>query len=341
MRAAETRRLGRIGLHVSRLGFGSTAIGNLYRARTEGEAQAALQAAWDAGVRYIDTAPLYGLTLSEQRLGAFLADRPRDGFVISTKVGRMLEPPASRGFVAEVYKDAPELTPRFDYTGDAVRRSFEASLERLGLDRVDILYLHDLAPMNHASAEAYEQHFRSFFDEGGHEAMLALKAEGRVRAVGVGVGSAEAAQRLIQEGEFDACLLAGRYTLLEQGALDSFLPLCEARGVGVVIGGPYNSGVLATGAVEGATYNYRPAPPEVMDRVRRIEQVCAAHDTPLIAVALQFPLHHPAVASTIPGLGAASEVAEAVELIARDIPLALYTDLKAEGLLARDAPVGG
>jgi D-threo-aldose 1-dehydrogenase len=340
VRAKDRVPLGRSGLDVTRLGFGTTAIGNLYRARTDAEAQATLQAAWDAGVRYADTAPLYGLTLSETRLGCFLKDRPRDEAIISTKVGRMLRPPRSDGFVAEVYKDAPQLTPYFDYSGDAIRRSFGGSLARLGVERIDLLYLHDLAPMNHASAESYEQHFRQFFDEGGHDAMLALKAEGRVGAIGVGVGSAEAAQRLIELGDFDACLLAGRYTLLEQGALDGFLPLCERRGVGVVIGGPYNSGILATGAVEGATYNYRPAPPSVMDRVARIEAVCAAHGVPLIAAALQFPLHHPAVASTIPGIGSVEEVQKAVELIETPIPAAFYDDLKREGLLAAGAPVG-
>jgi D-threo-aldose 1-dehydrogenase len=340
MRAADIRRLGASALSVSTLGFGTTAIGNLYRARTDAEADAALGAAWDAGVRYVDTAPLYGLTLSEQRLGAFLKGRPRGEVVISTKVGRLLEPPATDGFVAQVYKDAPKLTPRFDYTGDGIRRSFEESLARLGVEHIDLLYLHDLAPMNHASQEAYDHHFKSFFDAGGHEVMQTLKREGRVTAVGVGVGSAEAAARLLAAGDFDACLLAGRYTLLEQGALADFLPLCERRGVGVVIGGPYNSGILATGAVEGATYNYRPAPPDVAARVRRVEAVCTAHEVPLIAAALQFPLHHAAVASTIPGLATAQEVAQAVELINLPIPPEFYAALKAQDLIAADAPVG-
>ncbi len=341
MRASDRRRLGRSPVEVTVLGFGGTGIGNLYRPRSDGEAAATVQAAWDAGVAYFDTAPLYGLTLSEQRLGAFFRGRPREAFTLSTKVGRMLRPPADpTAFVTTVYPDAPSLRPHFDYTGPAIRRSFAESLERLGVEMVDLLYLHDLAPMNHTSPEAYERHFRSFFEEGGYAAMAELKAGGRVRAIGVGVGSAEAATRLLKEGDFDAVLLAGRYTLLEQGALGDFLPLCERRGVGVVIGGPYNSGILATGAVEGATYNYRPASPEVLERVRRIEQICKAHNTPLIAAALQFPLHHPAVVSTIPGLATAAEVVQAVEMLEWPIPEAFYDDLRAEGLLADHAPAG-
>ncbi len=340
MNPGDRRGLGERGPLVTTLGFGGTAIGNLYRARSDTEAADTLQAAWEAGVRYFDTAPLYGLSLSEQRIGAFLRGRDRKDFVISTKVGRMLDP-LGEGEPAAVaaYVDVPRYRPRFDYTSDAILRSFEASLERLGLDHIDVLYLHDLTPMNHGGDEPFEVHYRSFFEQGGHEAMVDLRKAGRVGAIGIGVGHWQAAQRLITDGDFDACLLAGRYTLLEQEALESFLPLCQRRGVGVVIGGPYNSGILATGAVEGATYNYRPAPPHILARVRRIERVCAAHGVPLIAAALQFPLHHPAVASTIPGAGSVEEVRAAADTLATPVPSALYADLKTEGLIAAEAPV--
>jgi len=339
MKASDRCRIGARGPEVTLLGFGGAAIGNLYRARSDDEARETLQAAWEAGVRYIDTAPLYGLTLSERRIGDFVKDKPRDSFTISTKVGRMLDPLApGEPSPAAAYVDTPRFKPRFDYRGEAILASFEASLERLGLDHVDVLYLHDLTPINHGSQEAYQAHFRTFFDAGGHEAMIRLRAEGRVGAIGVGVGHWPAAQQLIEEGDFDACLLAGRYTLLEQEALASFLPLCERRGVGVVIGAPYNSGILATGAVEGATYNYRPAPPAILERVRRIKAVCQAHGAPLIAAALQFPLHHPAVASIVPGVGSPQEVAAAVATLETALPPALYAELKAEGLLAEAAP---
>ncbi len=340
MRASDRRALGRSGVEVSLLGFGGTAIGNLFAAQTDETARATMDAAWDQGVRYFDTAPLYGLGLSEQRMGAALADRPREEFVISTKVGRVLDPGdgAAAARASMFYLDTPNVKPRFDYTHDGIMRSFGESLGRLGMDRIDVLLLHDLAPHNQGSVEAYEAQYEVFFGKGGYEAMTALRDQGAVKAIGVGVGDWRAAQRLVEQGDFNAVLLAGRYTLLEQDALASFLPLCEARGVGVVIGGPYNSGILATGAVEGARYNYRPAPPEVMEKVARIEKVCAAHKVSLTAAALQFPLHHPAVSSTIPGAGTPQEVATAAHTLAEPVPSSLYEALIAEGLLNPDAP---
>jgi D-threo-aldose 1-dehydrogenase len=338
VRAADRRTVGRTDAWVTRLGFGGTAIGNLFAARTEREAADTLASAWDAGIRYFDTAPLYGLTLSETRIGRFLASRPRNDFSISTKVGRMLVPLGEGEPPVAAYVDVPRLRPHYDFTGDAILRCFEGSLVRLGLERVDILYLHDLTPMNMRSEEAYRHHFRVFFEQGGHEAMVRLRGEGSVGAIGIGVGDWRAAEELMTHGDFDACLLAGRYTLLEQEALASFLPLCERRNVGVVIGGPYNSGILATGAVPGALYNYHPAPPDVLARVAAIEATCRDFGTPLAAVALQFPLHHPAVVSVIPGAGSSREVATAVETMECRIPPGLYSALKARGLLAAGAP---
>jgi D-threo-aldose 1-dehydrogenase len=340
LRADERIAIGSRLVWVTRLGFGGTGVGNLFRARSDIEAQATLEAAWGAGIRYFDTAPLYGLTLSETRIGSFLASRQRADYSVSTKVGRTLAALASGETPMRAYVDAPALKPQFDYSRDAILRGFEASLARLQVDKVDILYLHDLTPMNIGSDEEYRRHFRVFFDAGGHEAMVRLRAEGKAGAIGIGVGHWPAAQELIEHGEFDACLLAGRYTLLEQDALASFLPLCERRGVRVVVGGPYNSGILATGATADAVYNYQPAPQQVLDRVRRIEQVCAEFETPLAAAALQFPLHHPAVASVIPGAGSVDEVRQAVATLERPIPTELYSAMKARGLLAADAPIG-
>lgn len=341
MRPSKARRLGRTDLQVTVLGFGGTAIGNLFRPISDNDAREVLTAVWEAGVRYFDTAPLYGLSLSESRLGDFLTTHARNDFVVSTKVGRMLEPATAEQRVSRaIYPDVPALRPRFDYSRDAILRSYEYSLKRLKVDYVDLLYVHDLAAMNHASTEEYERHYKSFFQSGGYEALLNLKREGHVRALGIGVGSWEAAERLCTDGEFDVCLLAGRYTLLEQTALKTFLPLCVRRDISVIIGGPYNSGILATGAVKGAKYNYKPAPQEILDRVQAIERVCAAHNVPLAAAALQFPLHHPAVAGVIPGIGTTRELDDAVAALIRHVPIALYEDLRAEGLISKDAPTG-
>jgi D-threo-aldose 1-dehydrogenase len=339
MKPYERRTLGRTGIELTLLGFGGATIGNLRRAYTDAEARAALEAAWGAGVRYIDTAPYYGVSLSERRIGDFLGEG-RPGALVSTKVGRVLAPLAPGQPPFPAFVDAPPLHPRFDYTRDGVLRSFDESLRRLGRERIDVLYLHDLAPMNHGGQEPYEQHFRAFFEDGGYEAMVELRASGRAAAIGIGLGDWRAAERLIESADFDACLLAGRYTLLEQTALEGFLPLCARRGVGLVIGGPYNSGVLATGAIEGAQYNYRPPPPEVLEKVRRIERVCEAHGVALIAAALQFPLLHPSIASVIPGTATPAEVSAAVATLETPIPAGLYADLKAEGLIAADAPIG-
>jgi len=340
VRPDDLRTLGRTGIELTLLGFGGATIGNLGRAYTDAEARETLEAAWRAGVRYLDTAPLYGVSLSERRIGEFLATRPAGEAVVSTKVGRLLDPVAPGQAPHPAFVDVPPLVPRFDYSRDGILRSFDESLGRLGLERIDILFLHDLAPMNQGGDAAYEAQFRILFERGGHDAMVELRAAGRVRAIGLGLGDWRAAERLIAEGDFDACLLAGRYTLLEQTALESFLPLCQRRGVGVVIGGPYNSGILATGAVAGARYNYRPAPAEILERVKRIEAVCRSYATPLIAAALQFPLHHPSVASTIPGMATPSEIAAAVETLSRPVPRALYEDLKSKGLIAAEAPIG-
>lgn len=338
MRTRHWDRLGNGGLDFTEMGFGTAPLGNLYSAIDEATAQATLQAAWDAGCRYFDTAPLYGLGLAETRLNHFLRGRPRDDYVLSTKIGRVLRvcPPEARTGIGKFF-DTPARREVFDYTHDGVMRSFEASLERLGVDRIDILYAHDLDIFTHGSKAASDRCIAELMDSG-YAALARLRDEGVIRAFGAGVNEWEVCQTLAGRGDFDLFLLAGRYTLLEQEALETFLPLCEARGIGIVLGGPYNSGILATGPIPGAFYNYDPAPEAVRARVAAIGAVCAAHGVKLIEAALQFPLTHPAVVTVIPGGKAAAEVRANRAHLDAPIPPALWADLKAQGLLRADAP---
>ncbi len=337
MKTNHWKRLAK-GLTFTELGMGTAPLGNLYRAVDEDEANATLEKSWEIGCRYFDTAPLYGLGLAETRMNRFLKGKPRDEYVLSTKAGRIMEvcTPENRTGIGKFF-DTPTRREIFDYTYNGIMRSFEASLERVGVDRVDILYCHDLDEFNQGSVEVLEAR-RADFLASGIRAMTMLRDQGVVTAIGAGVNEWQAAQTLLEQCDMDLFLLAGRYTLLEQEALDSFLPMCEDRGVGIVLGGPYNSGILATGAREGSFYNYDPAPADIIERVKRIEAVCARHDTKLIEAALRFPLHHPCVVTTIPGAQAVNEVENNDANIAVDIPTALWADLKAEGLMREDAP---
>ena len=331
-------RLGNGGLVFTELGFGTAPIGNLYRAISDHDAHDTMTTAWDAGVRYFDTAPLYGLGQSETRLNRVL--RGRDGYLISSKVGRLLRP-CRAGEVHEgqgKWFEVPNRIGVYDYSYDGVMRSVAFSLERLGIDRIDILYAHDLDFFTHKTAEVLDS-CREAFMAGGYRALLALRDQGVIKAFGAGINEWEQCQWLAERGDFDLFLLAGRYTLLEQAALTSFLPLCQARGIGIVIGGPYNSGVLATGARPGAFYNYDPAPDWVLQRVARIETVCKAHKVRLVDAAFQFPLRHPAVVSIIPGAQSVAEVQANVRAANAEIPADLWADLQAQGLLRADAPV--
>ncbi len=341
MRQKSWNRGGKGALTFSALGFGTAPLGGLYRPVPQDEAQATLTRAWDLGLRYFDTAPLYGLGQSETRLNRALKGRNRDDYVVSTKVGRLLRP-AVRGepFTGQgKWFDVPNRVEIYDYSYDGVMRSVEFSLERTGLDRIDILYVHDLDLFTHGSLDRLDP-LRQGFMEGGYKAMLALRDQGLVRAIGGGINEWQQCEWLAERGDFDMFLLAGRYTLLEQEALTSFLPMCVARGIGIVIGGPYNSGVLASGAKPGAFYDYNPAPPWVLDKVARIEAVCAAHQTRLVDAAFQFPLQHPAVVSVIPGAMTPAEVEANVRAEAAVIPPALWADLKSAGLMRLDAPTG-
>ncbi|MEM8630857.1 MAG: aldo/keto reductase [Pseudomonadota bacterium] len=339
-RARHWDRLGNGGVTLTELGFGAAPLGNLYKAISDSDADAILDAAWEAGVRYYDTAPLYGFGLSETRLNRFLRKKPRADYVISTKVGRLLKPspPEDRDGVGKWF-DVPNRKEVYDYSFDGVMRSVEFSLERLGLDRVDILYAHDLDIFTHGSQAALDAKLEVFM-EGGYRALLRLREEGVIKAFGAGVNEWQSPLWMIERGDFDIFLIAGRYTLLEQEALESFLPLCEERGIGIVIGGPYNSGILATGPREGAYYNYDPAPPEILDRAARLQKVCDAHETRLVDAAFRFPLLHPAVVSVIPGGQGPAEMVSNIAADESAVPSALWSDLKAQGLLRADAPTG-
>jgi D-threo-aldose 1-dehydrogenase len=332
----QTRRLGHTGVSLTELGFGAAPIGNLYQPRTDAEVDALLQDAWDAGLRYFDTAPLYGFGLSETRLGKFLRTKPRGDFVISTKVGRLLKPNAGWHEQRAAFIDAAPFEPVYDYSHDGVMRSVEESLERLGLSSIDILLMHDIGAATHGVAHAEVMKVAM---EGGYRALDRLRGEGSVKAIGIGANEWQVCAEAMNHGQWDAFLLAGRYTLLEQEPLDAFFPLCAKAGVGIIVGGAFNSGILATGPVEGAHFNYGDVPEEVMDRVRRLDAVCRAHGVPLPAAALQFPRAHPLVATVIPGVANSAELASALDWAARAIPPALWSDLKAEGLLHRNAPV--
>jgi D-threo-aldose 1-dehydrogenase len=331
-------RLGNGGLTFTELGFGTAPLGNLYRAITDAEADAILDRAWAAGVRYYDTAPLYGLGLSETRLNRFLRDKPRDEYVLSTKVGRYLRPatPETRDGIGKWF-EVPNRNEVYDYSYDGVMRSIEASFARLGVDRFDILFAHDIDVPNQGSRANVDAKVDQL-QAGGYHALERLRGEGVITAFGAGVNEWEVCEQLARHGDYDLFLLAGRYTLLEQEALTSFLPLCEERGIGIVTGGPYNSGILATGPTPDCWYNYEKAPQNVKDRVAAIERVCAAHDTRLVDAAFQFPLRHPTTVSVIPGGQGVAEMEGNLRAAAAEIPPGLWSDLKAEGLLREDAP---
>jgi len=321
------------------MGFGGAPLGNLYRKITEEDAQAALQAAVDAGIRFFDTAPQYGLGRSEGRFGEALKRFGRDNVQLSTKIGRLLVDCTPEEVTPEAFIDVPQKRIVFDYTYDGVMRSYEASRQRLDVANADVLLVHDVDVFSQGSQDASDAKVRELFDGGGYRALDELRSAGEIAAIGAGVNEWQVCERLLGLGDFDGFLLAGRYTLLEQEALDSFLPLCIKRDVGIILGGPYNSGILATGPIEGAKYNYADASSDILGRVRKIEAVCKSHNTPLMAAALQFVMGHPAVKTVIPGAVSADEVRSNVAVFTTDIPDGLWSDLRGEGLIRPDAPL--
>jgi D-threo-aldose 1-dehydrogenase len=326
-------------LAFTELGFGTAPLGNLFRAHSNADAAATLNAAWNKGMRYFDTAPLYGLGLSETRLGHFLKDKKRKDYVISSKVGRLMDvcPPEQRTAIGKFF-DTPSRRERFDYTYDGFMRSVEFSLERLGLDSLDILLVHDCDIFTHGSKDAADHHINTVL-KSGLKALQKMRDEKIIKAFGAGVNEWQVCQTLAESGDFDLFLLAGRYTLLEQeGSLNTFLPLCEKRGIGIILGGPYNSGILATGAKPGAKYNYETAPKHILDRVAKIEAICKSYKIKIAEAALRFPMTHPSVVSVIPGAVTPKEVALNVKTISTKIPKALWKDLKAQGLVDTRSP---
>ncbi|RMF39235.1 MAG: aldo/keto reductase [Alphaproteobacteria bacterium] len=335
MRPSDKVRFGRVDLEVTAFGFGTAPIGNIFREIDEATSDAMIRHAWDAGIRYFDTAPMYGHGLAELRTGHSLRWKERDDFVLSSKVGRVLKPARKADIDYAPWTNAGRFTMHFDYSYDGVMRSFEDSLQRLGLERIDICFIHDIDRFTRGDAQpaVFEQAM-----DGAWRALSDLRNQGVVRAIGVGVNEWQVCQAALERRDFDCFLLAGRYTLLEQEALDSFLPLCEARGAAVVVGGGFNSGILATGAVPGAKYNYAPAPEPVMQKVARIEAVCRAHDVPLPAAALQFVVAHPAIATFMTGTRTVEQLENNLAWFSHPIPAEFWAELKAEGLLRADAP---
>ncbi len=337
MRVTDRRRLGKSGLEVPVIGFGGAPHGNMYQEFSDEQARATVRAAYDAGMRLFDTAPLYGFGLSEHRVGEALRWLDRDSYVLSTKIGRLLKPVPPHRAEGGLFKRILPFEGVYDYGYDGVMRSVEDSLQRLGTWRIDVLLIHDVDVWTHGSEAARLERFREVM-AGGYCAMVKLREEGVVRAIGAGINEVKACEDFARAGDFDCFLLAGRYTLLEQGALDTLLPYCAAQDIALLIGGPYNTGILATGATPGAYYDYEPAPPEVMERVRRIEAVCARHGVRLASAALQFPLGHPNVATLIPGARSPEEIAQNRAIFEVAIPPDFWAELKREGLLREDAP---
>lgn len=333
-------KIGRTDLEVATLGLGCASLGNLYHPVTDAHAGETLQCALDAGLRYIDTAPYYGFGLSERRVGDVLRKAACDGMVLSTKVGRLLQPcgPVDENTARHGYCSPMPFEPVYDYSYDGVMRSYEDSLQRLGLDRIDILYLHDIGRATHGEANA--ELFKTAMDSG-YQALDELRRAGRIKAFGLGVNEYEVCEDALEYGDFDCFLLAGRYTLLEQDALDTFLPRCAARNVSIIIGGVYNSGILALGTRSGQTlyYNYEPAPAQVIERVKRLEAVCDEFHVDLSAAALQFPLAHPTVASVVVGMGNPQRVTRTLTLFTRAIPAGFWQALRDNDLLHPAAPV--
>lgn len=327
------RRIGRTSLEVTTLGLGCATLGGTRIAVTRGQAEAIVRAAWEAGVRYVDTAPYYGFGQAERAVGDALRAEPRDEWVLSTKVGRLLRPRAGAPESGAPHHVMP-FDPVYDYSHDGIMRSVEDSLQRLGLGRIDILYVHDIGTYQHG--DAHPGLMRTL-RESGYRALEELRRSGAVRAIGIGVNEKEVLIEALEWGAWDAFLLAGRYTLLEQGPLDDLLPKCLKAGTSIVVGGPLNSGILAG----RDTWNYRTAPSEIATRATALRTVCEHHGVPLAAAALQFPLAHPAVAAIIPGPRNAEEFRDNLELLRHPIPAAMWQELRNAKLLHPDAPVPG
>ena len=323
----EFAKVGKTNVRVSRLGMGGAPLGGLFSDGGDLVARESLETAYEGGIRYFDTAPLYGSGVSENRFGAFLRTVPRDSFTLSTKVGRLIEPGDFEDN-SDHFPNAPNSKVTFNYSREGVLRSIDDSLSRLGLDRIDIVFIHDP-----------DDHYREAIEEA-LPTLIELRSQGIVKAIGAGMNQWEMCARFALEGDFDVFLIAGRYTLLDHSALSEFLPICENRSISVVVGGPYNSGILASDLGPDATYFYEKASSEVIDRAKDIKRVCDRYKVPLKAAALRFGLLHPAVAATIPGARSPEEVRDNIEMMSFEIPHIMWEELKDKNLLPSEMSSG-
>jgi D-threo-aldose 1-dehydrogenase len=333
------RRVGKTKLEVTTLGLGGAPMGGFRATISDAEAVALCDAAYEGGVRYFDTSPFYGYGRSELRMGAALRNRPREEFVLSTKVGRILHALKPGEKKPADFRDngLPGFSPVFDYTYDGVMRSLEHSHLRLGLAKIDIALIHDVDFWTIKDRKLLDERFKTVMD-GGFKALDELRKAGVIGAIGVGINESDTSLRFIKAGDFDCMLLAGRYTLLEQGGLEEFLPECARRRVSVILGGPYNSGILTGGVKPGATHDYAAAPAPLIEKAQKIEAVCQRHGVELGAAAMQFPLFHPALCSVIPGALSTAEVKQNIARLSARIPAELWSELKREKLLDPSAP---
>jgi D-threo-aldose 1-dehydrogenase len=318
------------------LGYGAAGLGNLYEIVPDAVADATLAEAWDAGFRYFDTSPWYGFGLSELRVGRFLRALPRDRFLLSTKVGRYMVPLRGASMDTLGWAGPLELRPVFDYSYSGAMHSIEQSVIRLGFEQIDILFIHDADRRNHG--EEFPRIFAAAMD-GAYRALDELRGAGHVHAIGVGVNEADVAADFILAGTFDCIMLAGRYTLLDQSALDVFLPLAESRGIDVFMVGVFNSGILAKPTQPRPTYDYVEAPPEIVHRANRIAAICSEYRVPIQAAAIQFPRGHPAVKTIVLGMSKPDRIRQNLAWASMEIPTAMWERLKAEGLIRADAPL--
>ncbi|MBS7545047.1 aldo/keto reductase [Ancylobacter oerskovii] len=332
MKAGDTRIHARTQVAVTALGLGCAQMGNLYRVTSYAECAGAFRASWDAGVRYFDTAPFYGYTRSERRLGTMLTDLPRDSYTVSTKVGRVMTPDPTVGTMEEGYAEPLPFRPVFDYSHNGIMRSFEASQQRLGLLAPDILYVHDIGRFTHG--ERHEHYWQQLTEGGGFRALTRLREQGAIKAFGLGVNEFEIIEDALKVADLDICMLAGRYTLLEQHSL-GFMDECARRGVGIVAAGVFNSGILAG----SNKFNYGDAPADIVARVEALRAACADEGVTLQAAALQFPLAHPATLTVVSGARNAEQITANVGWFEETIPASFWSRLKERGLIADGAPV--
>jgi D-threo-aldose 1-dehydrogenase len=335
-------RLGRTDVEVTAFGFGGAPLGERFLPVDNATADGIVELAYSSGITYFDTAPQYGQGKSEARLGRVLGTKPRDSFILSTKVGHLYDRPSDpKAFEAQLKGNGYRFAVHSDYTRDGVIRSYEHSLLRLGVNRVDALVIHDIDVSHHGSRAVVDRHFEELTKGGGWRALEDLKAAGEIKAIGCGVNQLGTIPEILERGDVDFFLVAMPYTLLDQSAIETEFPLCEKRGVGVVIGAVFASGILATGATANASYGYSPAQEAIKEKARRIEKVCAAHGVPLQAAALQFPILHPIVAAIIPGAYRVENIRDNLASFQASVPAALWSDLKAAGLMRADAPTTG